>query len=168
MVNQYFRSAFRGFNREDVVRYIEYLNKQHNAQIAQLKSQLQALKEAGDCDTLREELAAANARCAELEAALERATDGHPVVSATAEELEAYRRAERAERLAMDRAGQIYAQANAVLADATLKAEEASAGLSDIAQQITDQFASYQHSIQTTRDTLQEAVTALYSIKPEE
>ena len=54
------------------------------------------------------------------------------------------------------------------ITNATLKAEEASAGLSDIAQQITDQFASYQHSIQTTRDTLQEAVTALYSIKPEE
>ena len=168
MVNQYFRSAFRGFNREDVVHYIEYMNQQHAAQVNQLKSQLKALKESGDCEALRQELAAANARCQELEEALNRASEGQPVVSATAEELEAYRRAERAERLALDRAGQIYSKANAVLADATLKAEEASTGLADIAQQITQQFASYQDSIQNTRETLQDAVTALYAIKPEE
>ena len=32
---QTFRSAFNGFNREDVVRYIEYLNTRHNDQLAQ-------------------------------------------------------------------------------------------------------------------------------------
>ena len=167
MANQYFRSAFRGFNREDVVRYIEYMNQQHTAQVNQLKNQLQALKDNNNTDELRRQLDAANARCQELEQALVLANEGQAVVSATAEELEAYRRAERAERLAMDRAGQIYAKANAVLSDATLKAEEASNGLADIAQQITQQFTSYQDSIQATRNTLQDAVTALYAIKPE-
>ena len=38
---QNFRSALGGFNREDVVSYIEYLNTQHKAQIAQLNTQLQ-------------------------------------------------------------------------------------------------------------------------------
>ena len=35
-----FRSAFNGFNREDVVHYIDYLNTQHSNQINQLNSQL--------------------------------------------------------------------------------------------------------------------------------
>ena len=164
---QHFRSALGGFNRQDVVNYIEYMNNQHNAQLQQLNTQLQtALSQSSPAQVaeLKDQLAAANERIAQLEEQLAQAQAaiGHEA------ELETYRRAERAERLAMDRAGQIYAQANAVLADATLKAEEASTGLSDIAQQITQQFSSYQNSIQATRDTLQEAVTALYSIKPEE
>ena len=42
MAAQNFRSAFYGFNREDVVRYIEFLNNQHAAQLQQLQNQLQA------------------------------------------------------------------------------------------------------------------------------
>ena len=38
---QNFRSALSGFNREDVVHYIEYLNQQHNSQLEQLNTQLQ-------------------------------------------------------------------------------------------------------------------------------
>ena len=38
---QNFRSALNGFNRQDVVHYIEYLNNQHNAQLEQLNTQLQ-------------------------------------------------------------------------------------------------------------------------------
>ena len=33
-----FRSAFRGFNRQDVVNYIEYINNTHNAQVEQLNN----------------------------------------------------------------------------------------------------------------------------------
>ena len=43
---QNFRSALNGFNREDVVRYIEFINNQHNAQVAQLNTQLQNAQEA--------------------------------------------------------------------------------------------------------------------------
>lgn len=39
-----FRSAFNGFNREDVVHYIDYLNTQHSNQINQLNSQLELLR----------------------------------------------------------------------------------------------------------------------------
>ena len=38
---QNFRSALGGFKRGDVVRYIEYMNNQHNTQVAQLNTQLQ-------------------------------------------------------------------------------------------------------------------------------
>ena len=39
-----FRSAFNGFNREDVVHYIEYLTAKHKAQVNQLPSEAAFLK----------------------------------------------------------------------------------------------------------------------------
>ena len=39
-----FRSAFNGFNREDVVHYIEFLNSKHTAELNQLNSELDYLR----------------------------------------------------------------------------------------------------------------------------
>lgn len=39
-----FRSAFNGFHREDVVRYIEYLNAKHTTEVNQLKAELEQLR----------------------------------------------------------------------------------------------------------------------------
>ncbi len=41
---QNFRSAFNGFNREDVVRYLEYLNAKHQNQINQLTAEAEELR----------------------------------------------------------------------------------------------------------------------------
>lgn len=41
---QTFRSALNGFNREDVVHYIEYLNSVHTAEVNQLHSELEFLR----------------------------------------------------------------------------------------------------------------------------
>ena len=41
---QNFRSAFNGFNREDVVHYLEYLNAKHTNQINQLTAENEALR----------------------------------------------------------------------------------------------------------------------------
>ncbi len=164
-----FRSAFRGFNRQDVVNYIEYINNSHNAQVEQLNNQLQiALAQPSD-EELKARLEAAEARIAELEETLaqqDRAvlSDG---ASCTEQELEAYRRAERVERMAKERAEQIYAQANGVLADATLKAESASAHIGAIADQVSNQLKEYQDSVLETKATFQEAVATLYAIKPQ-
>lgn len=163
---QNFRSALGGFNRQDVVRYIEYMNTQHNSQIEQLNTQLQtaqeALERAKDASQIQAELQAqldaALARCEELESML--AQDGKaPILSG--DELEAYRRAERAERLARDRAAQIYAQATAALADATVKVEAVSDGVNSIAAQMAAQ-------LDQSKKDLQEAVAAMYAIRPEE
>ena len=51
---QRFRSALNGFNREDVVNYIEYLNNQHNAKLEQLNNQLQQAKENVSADLVME------------------------------------------------------------------------------------------------------------------
>ena len=167
---QSFRSAFRGFNRQDVVSYIEYMNNKHNSQIEQLNNQLQvALSQPRD-EELKAQLEAAQARITELEEAL--AEQDRAVVSdgasCTEQELEAYRRAERTERSAKERAEQIYAQANGVLAEATLKAESASAHIGAIADQVSAQLKEYQDSVLSTKATFQEAVATLYAIRPEE
>ena len=160
----HFRSAFNGFNREDVVRYIEYMNNQHNAKVEQLNAQLQQTKAQPQDSELLARLEAAEARCAQLEAQLAQTAPHAP----TEEELEAYRRAERAERLAQERAQHIYTQANAVLADVTVKAEAASGQISAIVEQVNSQMTQYQQSLSAAKDAFEEAVATLYTIRPEE
>lgn len=160
-----FRSAFNGFNREDVVHYIEYLNNQHRSQVEQLNNQLQAALARQDSSDLQARLDEALARCAQLEAQL----NTQPASADTAaQELEAYRRAERTERLAKERAQQIFTQANAVLADASLKAESAAASIGTMADQAAAQLKQCQESVLATKEAFQEAVQTLYAIRPEE
>ena len=165
---QPFRTALNGFNREDVVNYIEYLNNRHNVQMEQLHTQLQTAQEALAAaketakpavdETLATQLEEANARIAALEAQLaERPVQASVPVES---ELEAYRRAERAERLAQERAAQIYAQANAVLAEATLKVDTA-------VEQIAAQLQQVQDTVAGSKALLQDAATAMYAIRPE-
>ena len=161
----HFRSALNGFNRQDVVNYIELLNNQHNAQVEQLKCQLQ-IAQGGSADAdLRTQLDAALARCKELEAQLEAKGETQ---SCTEQELEAYRRAEKAERQAQSRAQSIYEQANAALADATAKAEAAAQRIDTIADQAMEQLKTCQASVLETKEDFRQAVDALYAIRPEE
>ena len=102
-------------------------------------------------------------KCAQLEAQL-----ANTSVSTTEQELEAYRRAERTERIAQERAQQIRTQANAVLADATVKAEAASTQIAQLASQASEQLAAYQNAVIGTQTLFQDVVAALYSIKPED
>lgn len=159
----HFRSALSGFNRQDVVSYIEYLNNQHNAEIQQLKNQLQLAQDSCNAD-MQAQLDAALARCQELEQLLAAKGDG---TSCTEMELEAYRRAEKVERQAQNRAHQIYEQANAALADATAKADAAAQQISNIADAAVAQLKGYQTSILETKEDFQQAVCALYAVKPE-
>lgn len=161
MAAQHFRSAFNGFNRQDVVRYIEYLNNQHNAQLEQLNNQLQNNNYPAQAE-LQAKLDAALAKCAKLEAQLV----GAPIGS-TEQELEAYRRAERAERVAQERAQQICTQANGILADTAAKAEAATAQIAQLAEQANAQLQAYQNAIIGTQRLFQEAVDSLYAIKSE-
>lgn len=164
---QNFRSAFHGFNRQDVVSYIEFVNQRHNSQLEQLRTQLQNVQEelelakaeprSENTEDLRNQLDQALARCEELERRLAASApcDAAPVNT----ELEAYRRAERAERKAEERAAQIYNQANAVLADITAKVESAS-------EQMNTAAADISANLEQSRRTLQDAVAAISSIRP--
>ncbi len=177
---QNFRSAFNGFRREDVVHYIEYMNNKHASQIEQLNSQILSLqaelsqaKSASSTNAqLESALDDAKARIAELEEALTfcgneqgaSASKAEP----TAEELEAYRRAERTERLARERASQIYAQANAILADAAVKVDTAFSEIEKIGDGMTVLLQEYQSTVDNTKSTLKDTVAAIYAIRPED
>lgn len=153
-----FRSAFNGFKREDVVHYIEYLNNQHSSQIEQLNTQLQNAIPQQEVAALQAQLDAALEKCAQLEARLAERPSVVAEKPAPADfELETYRRAERTERLARERAQQIYAKADSVLLETIHEAEAATENINAIAKQIA-----------STKQTFQEAVESLQAIRPKD
>ena len=192
-----FRSAFNGFNREDVVHYLEYINTKHNNQISQLSAENQELRTAleqrpeedqtelveslqNQCTDLTEQLEAERNRCAELTARLEalqaqcdalsqQTPPAEPaeVMSALAtEELEAYRRAERIEREARERAELVYFQANGVLKEASAKVDGISADITDMADQVMLQLTQLQIAVSSSKQALQDASSIMSSIRP--
>ena len=207
-----FRSALNGFNREDVVHYIEYINAQHAAQINQLNAEAEHLRSqlaeaaavpAGDpaLETelaqlqaqledktqaeavLQEQLQAALAEKDQLEEQLREALNAKyqaetqrdaALASQTvaqnraAEELEAYRRAERAERVANERAERVYHRVNGVLADATVKVDEAASAIGDLSDQVLAQLTQLQNAVSGSKDALQNAVETMYALRPAE
>lgn len=164
---QRFRSALYGFNREDVVRYIEYLNHQHASKVEQLTNQLQAAQARSNTAALQAQLDAALEKCKALEEQLAATSETGAVISSETE-LEAYRRAERTERLAKERANYIFTQANAILSEAALKAETAATQIGVIADEAAEQLKKCQESVTASKESFQEAVQALYAIRPEE
>ena len=161
---QQFRITMRGFNRQDVVQYIEYMTNKHKSQLDQLNTQLQNTKEelekaksASADRALLQQLAESQARCAALEAKI---AEYEASTIPAEQELEVYRRAERAERMAQERAAQVYDQVNAALADASLKVQSAVDGIRSVAEQASAQ-------LQTAETQLQEAADAICAIRPE-
>ena len=188
MAQQTFRTAFNGFNREDVVHYIEYLNAQHAAEITQLRSELDFLRgnaapaaeESASSELIEQQAArirelfdqckAQEETIADLTARLQ-AENGEAAQQAAPkscadEELEAYRRAERTERMARERAEQMYRQANAVLADATLKVDDAAALISQMADHVSGRLTEFQSAVAGSKQALCDAAATMSAIRP--
>lgn len=210
---QNFRSAFNGFNREDVVHYLEYINTKHKNQIDQLTAENQELRASAQrhplvdqqeiveylqnhSAELNEQLEAEKARnaeltaqleeeknrCAELTAQLEalqnpptapvqqdpaqESATAEVLSSLAAEELEAYRRAERIEREARERAELVYFQANGVLTEATAKVNGISADITDMADQVMMQLTQLQIAVSSSKQALQDASSIMSAIRP--
>lgn len=189
-----FRTAFNGFNREDVVHYIEFLNSKHNAELTQLNSELDYLRtrrpevpepqiiqdeetvaqqaarirELFDrCKALEEELETAKAERTQLAAQLESTQkQQNSYQSRMEEELEAYRRAERTERFARERAENLYRQANGALADATVKVDDAAKEVSQMADQVIAQLSELQNAVAGSKQALRDAAATMYTIRP--
>ena len=190
-----FRTAFNGFNREDVVHYIEYINSKHTTQLNQLRTDLAAaqqensqLKDQPQHDPdleaqvaalteklvqLEEELLTAQIAKSDLENQLADMTaqrdaalnDQAQVLRRNEEELEAYRRAERVERQAKERTEAMYQKANGVLADATAKVDAASSQIAGIADQVAAQLTVLQQAVTGSKAALKDAATTLYAIR---
>ena len=209
-----FRSAFNGFNREDVVHYIEYLNANHENQIKQLQADLANMQRESflpEVDEDQEEriaemqeqfsqqealLTALNtekdellAKCSQLEAVLavlttenknlsDKTTQLEAQLSATAaekdavatksqfstcmeEELAAYRRAERVERQATERANALYRNLRAALQDTADKADQAVSNLDSISGQFSAQLNTLRDSLLDSKSDL---TNSLYSL----
>ena len=261
-LQQNFRTALNGFNREDVVHYIEQVNAKHHAESNRLHSDLQYLKEqlaryeladegnlsqlfagmeqqiadleeklanaqaddglklenaeqARQIDTLEQRLdrnqtshraevalleekisqqneeicslrcllaeaqeAAQQAQLSQartkeenegLQALLDTALSRQSHVQSQQEaELSAYRRAERVERQARERAVQISHRANGILADATAKMDEAAVFFTDAAELVMQQIQCLQNAVSDSKLILKDASACLYTINPDE
>ena len=207
-----FRTAFNGFNREDVVHYIEYMNAKHQSEINQhlseadfLRRQLaQARNSTAPAPADPAELTQALQRVAELEAQLQAALaekdaaiaeknaalagkEAALTAAAKAEadrdeaknqqstaqcrveqELEAYRRAERMEREARERSQKVYHQVNGVLADATVRVDEAAGQIGALTDQVMNQLKALQDAAAGSKQALQDAAQTMYALRPTE
>ena len=187
-----FRSALNGFNREDVVRYIEFLNSKHASDLNQLNSELDYLRSRQNelpapqpeqedviaqqaarirelfdrCTALEQELEAAKAENALLSGQLSTAKQQTLCQNRMEEELEAYRRAERTERFARERAENLYRQANGALADATVKVDEASQQVSQMTDRVISQLTELQDAVAGSKQALRDAAATMYAIRP--
>lgn len=193
-VPQNFRSAFNGFNREDVAHYLEYINTKHQSQVNQLTAEIDELRgqleqkpdedqtelirslqdkcavltqQLEDAQTAKSEL---EARCAELEQRQTLESKPEPGASIltpmASEELETYRRAERIEREARERAELVYFQANGVLTEATAKVDGISAEITDMADKVMSQLTQLQMAVSSSKQALQDASSIMNTIRP--
>ena len=194
-MNLNFRSSLHGFNRQDVASYLEYLNNRHAAQVNQLNTDLEALRRQAAAPVEDPQRAALEARCRELEQQLETARKERDEALAQREaaeqklasarqdreeallrscgekleanrELEAYRRAERTERMARERAEQVYSETGAVLTQASNRIESALRQMTGISQQVTGQLDTLQTAIASSRLALQDAAQTIDKLKP--
>ena len=196
--HQNFRIAFNGFNRDDVVQYIEQLNARHNAEVNRLKSDLHYMQEKLNkqepaapavvegvpesvVEELEEKLAQAEeaARAAEAEVLAQKAENRRlqdlldTALTRQSEnrasvELDIYRRAERVEREARSRASAVYGQASNALTTATAKVDETAGQIADLAEAAMQQIKQLQLAISGSKQILKDTATTLYAIRPED
>lgn len=194
-MNLNFRSSLHGFNRQDVANYLEYLNNRHAAQVNQLNTDLEALRRQAAAPVEDPQRTALEARCQELEQQLAAARKERDEALAQKEaveqkleaaqrdreeallrssgekldanrELEAYRRAERTERVARERAEQVYSETGTVLTQASNRIEAALRQMTGISQQVTGQLDTLQTAIASSRLALQDAAQTIDKLKP--
>lgn len=140
------------------------INDQLQAQIAELEERCGAASEA-EIETEAAPEQNLEARCKELERQLKEAQAASAQFHFT-QELEAYRRAERAEREAKERAEVVYHQAHGALADATVKVDEAFSQIGELADRVSEQLSQLQEAVTVSRQALSDASASLYTIAP--
>ncbi len=197
-MDQNFRFAFNGFNRSDVVNYLEFLNMKHSEQVNQLtldnemlRQQLNARQNSAvssseleelraRLDAVTQERDALMGRVVSLEGKLSAQPEGLAPVAVAApvtaaepaatnlygpmQELEAYRRAERAEREAKERAQKIRSSAEEFVQLAITKAQSAAETYDDAARQANARLNALLTSVDDGRQAMLSAVEQLRKI----
>lgn len=196
---QQFRTALKGFKREDVVQYIEYMNARFASERKELETEISILRAKVESlsalpEEANQQIDKLNARIAELEEAaapapeltqleercrqLEQERDEALEALALAQqeaqkvqvgdELEAYRRAERTERMAQERAERVYYRVNGVLADATVTVDAAAGQLGQLSDAVLGQLNQLQEAIVNSKKALEQASETMYALRPTE
>ena len=194
-MNQNFRSSLHGFNRQDVANYLEYLNNRHAAQVNQLNTDLEELRRQVQTPAADPQRLILESRCRELEQQLRQAQSERDEALAQKEEalrkledarkdredallrvsgekldanreLEAYRRAERTERVARERAEQVYSETGTVLTQASNRIDTALRQMTGISRQVSAQLDTLQAAISSSRLALQDAADTIEKLKP--
>lgn len=176
---QSFRTAFGGFNKEDVVRYLEYLNNKHLNQVNQLNTEIDELRAAqgesipnsqdeisrleAENQQLRTQKEALERRCAELTAQLEK---GQPAPAESAQELDAYRQAERIQKEAREQVELLYFQANHILSQANTRLDHAAGDLTRLTDEVMGQITQLQVAVTSGKQALQDASSVLSTLRP--
>lgn len=166
---QRFRSALNGFNREDVVQFIQSLTARHDRELADLKEEKKRLqaaldKSGGEADALRQRIAELEGQLAEANTALEEATAPQPEPEKpdwNAQELAAYRRAEEVERQSRERAKQLHRELTGLVADASVQMEEANDALEQAMAQITEDLTRLQTAMAAGKKVLNDTGCSL-------
>ena len=196
-MNQNFRSSLHGFNRQDVANYLEYLNNRHAAQVNQLNTDLEELRRQVQTPAADPQRLILESRCRELEQQLRQAQSERDEALAQKEEalrkledarkdredallrvsgekldanreLEAYRRAERTERVARERAEQVYSETGTVLTQASNRIDTALRQMTGISRQVSTQLDTLQAAISSSRLALQDAADTISRLKPKQ
>ena len=99
-------------------------------------------------------------RCAALE-------QNAPAAITAEEELEIYRRAERTERMARERADMIYRQTNGILKEVSLRVNDMTGQIIPSAEQLLSQLNHLQAAVSSTKQSLQDASVILSTLRPD-
>lgn len=173
---QRFRAALNGFNREDVVQFIQSLTSRHDRETADLKEEKDRLQEA--LDKSNAEAEALRQRITELEAQLQEANETLEAATAplpepekpdwNAQELAAYRRAEEVERQSRERARLLHRELTGLVADASVQMDNATGALDDAMAQITEDLTRLQAAMTAGKKVLNDTGCSLRASGGEE
>ena len=138
-----FRSALHGFHRGDVISYLGSLASAHANEVAALEERLHCLEEE-------------NAALRQNNTAKKPAQPAQAQSNLAAQELEAYRRAERYERESRERAAQLYAQACTAVENTRAKLSAQQLQLGEVNATLSDDIAALQTMLEQIRCRLSE------------
>lgn len=167
---QKFRSSLSGFNREDVVQFIQAAAYRHEIEVNGLKDDNKRLQEAcrqqeAETAALKEETAALRAALEEARAALTAAPQEAPrCPDWKEEELAAYRRAEEVERQSRQRAAQLHQEITGLIADASVKMDDANCALSDVMAQLNQDILKLRTAMDAGKAVLNDTSLSLRAV----
>ena len=185
---QNFRLAFHGFNRDDVLQFLESEQAKHTMEVNSLKDDVMRLEAAlisaqmaaqtapapqseepqqAEDTTLREQLEALQAENATLREQLEALQTENTTLHEQLEELEAYRRAENVERQARIRAGQMSAQVHTLVDDISNRMDGTQAEMTAAADDLGQALERLQAALDHSRAALYDGAAAFRALQPE-